>query len=300
MGAKISLSQRSIDRERVKVAASNGQLEVVKQLSNKYCYDVKLLSETLIESCYEGHLHVVKWMVEHTAADVNYTGMIRVRYTWGEEVDDYCTPLTAAYNYKHLDVVKYLVKTSRIDVNLPDSKWGYTPLIRACGRDSVQEAMYLLSEVRDLDINIANRDGNTALHFAVSSSKASGYTQLHKACMKDDEDEVARIVSNNGRIINIQDNSGFTPLHYACYFGHYDIVKTLMMAGADETITDVVRRTPAQVAKEKGHRELLKFLNKDTLMKAMKLVKLNREYVKNEKLTKTTDPHTCHIIPSYD
>ena len=93
------MSSRKIlnDRERIKVAASKGQLKDVIKLSTKFSDDVKLLSETLIESCCDGHLDVVKWMVEHTAADVNYTGVIR--RTRGEEVDLYYTPLTAACTY---------------------------------------------------------------------------------------------------------------------------------------------------------------------------------------------------------
>ena len=84
---EMSSSDTLDDRERIKVAASKGQLKDVIELSTKFSDDVKLLSETLIWSCLEGHLDVVKWMVEHTAADVNYTAVIRVTLTWGEEVD---------------------------------------------------------------------------------------------------------------------------------------------------------------------------------------------------------------------
>ena len=261
----MSSSDTSDDRERIKVAASNGQLEAVIKLSTKFSDDVKLLSETLIWSCLEGHLDVVKWMVEHTAADVNYTAGIRETLTWGEEVDGYFTPLTAACIYKHLDVLKYLVKTSRVDVNLPDSDWGRTPLITACLYYSMSLSMYLLSEVSDLDVNIANNTGFTALHFAVSCSKDYGYTQLHKACVKGDVTEVMRLVNVDDHMINAQSNAGYTPLHLACRLGHSDIVKTLMLAGADETITDNYWLTPAQVAERYRHPELLKLLNRQTL-----------------------------------
>ena len=282
---EMSSSDTSDDRKRIKVAAIKGQLKDVIELSTKFSGDVKLLSETLIWSCVWGHLDVVKWMVEHTAADVNYTAEIRGTLTWGEEVDLYYTPLTAACTYEHLDVLKYLVETSRVDVNLPDnSVWGPTSLIRACRSYSMSLSMYLLSEVSDLDVNIADNKGFTALHYAVSCSKDNGYTQLHKACIKGDVTELMRLVNVDDHMINAQDNAGYTPLHWACDRGHSDIVKTLMLAGADETITDDVWQTPAQVAEVYRHPELLKLLDRQTLWAEKQTNNLNKLTVK------------CHLV----
>ena len=255
--------------ERIKVATKNIHLKDVIELSIKFSDDVMLLNGTLIESCCEGHLDVVNWLVEYTAADVSYTGTVRGRTQWGEEVVHYYTPLTAACDYNHLDVVKFLVETSRVDVNLPDSKWGLTPLIAACRNYSFSVSMYLLSEVRDLNVNTTDNHGYTALHFTVTSSKDNGNTELHEACMKGDVTEVMRLVHINDHKIDVQDNIGYTPLHYACRFNHRDIVKTLMLWGADETVTDDYWLTPAQVAKERGHRELLPLLDRMTCWEKM-------------------------------
>ena len=121
--------------------------------------------------------------------------------------------------------------------------------------------MHLLSEVSDLAVNIADDDGCTALHFAVSCSKDSGDTQLHKACNKGNVTEVMRLVNEDNPMINVQNNVGFTPLHFACLIGHSDIVKTLILAGADETITNSELLTPTKMAEIKGYSKL-KLLDK--------------------------------------
>ena len=111
----------------------------------------------------------------------------------------------------------------------------------------------------------------------MSCSKDTGHTQLHKACDKGDVTEVMRLVNVDDHMINAQNNGGNTPLHLACQFGHSDIVKTLMLAGADETITENFLWTPARVAEAYGHPELLKLLDRQTLwaeMQTNKLIKL--------------------------
>ena len=68
--------------------------------------------------------------------------------------------------------------------------------------------------------------------------------------------------------INVQDNEGETPLHEACYRGHSYILEILMLAGADETITNDNGKTPAQVV-NREHKELLKLLDRVGLWHAM-------------------------------
>ena len=255
----MSSSKRSIYRERFINAAKYGQLKEVIELSSKFSNNVVVLSKALIESCEYGHLDVVKWLGGHTAADVNYNkGVLG-------------TPLTAACFNDDLDTVKYLVETCQADVNLPDSG-GNTSLTIACYHVSKSMSMYLLCEVSDLDVNIAYReDGNTALHLAVWRSKGFlGYTQLHGACSyRGDVTEVLSLLYVRGHKINVQDNDGNTPLHLACLYGHSDIVETLMLAGADGTITNDDGKTPAQVAERGRYNELLKLLDRDSLWQVM-------------------------------
>ena len=235
-------------------AAQNGRLKEVSDLSTIFRNDSKVLNEAFIWACREGHLNAVKWLAEHTATDVNYNN----KEVWG-------TPLSAACYNDHLHILKYLVKTCHVNVNLPDKYSDMmTPLTMACSRVSMGVLMFLLREVDDLDINIADRYGNIALHYAVWCRKYD-YTQLHVTCGRGDVTEVLRLVYVIGHDINVQDNNGDTPLHRACYYGHKNIIETLLLAGADETITNDDRKTLEQLVKGEELNELRKLLNIDKL-----------------------------------
>ena len=235
-------------------AAQAGRLEEVIKLSSRFNNDMVTLNEALRDSCYDGHLDVLKWLMEHTAADVNYN-----RGRW--------TPLTAASYYGHLDIVKYLVENCHADVNLPDSD-GDIPLTMACRFVNISVSMYFLLEVSDLDVNITDINSDTALHLAVWRSKDYN-TQIHKACIISHESEVLRLVYARNHEINAQDNIGCTPLHIACDWGYSAIVEILMLAGADMTITNDDGMTPVQVVESRRHYDLLKLLDRENLWQVM-------------------------------
>ena len=73
------------------------------------------------------------------------------------------------------------------------------------------------------------------------------------------------------KTINVLDNAGNTALHKACFNGHSDVVETLTLAGADETITN--NRGKTQVAKSAKHSELLKLLDRERLMLTVSLMR---------------------------
>ena len=254
----MALSTASHDMVRFVNALYNGRLSDVIELTNIFANDFERLSEALIESCKYNHLDTVKWLVEHTEVHINS----RQSY--------YYTPLVAASWYGCLDIVKYLIETCHADVNLPDGDY-ITPLVAACRRVSMSVSMYLLNDVGDVDVNAVDGNGNTALHYAVWFNKHhKGYTQLHMACVESgDKNVVKRLVYASDQEVNIQDNEGNTPLHRACEYGHSDIVETLMFAGANETITNDLGQSPAQVAEWTKHNELLKLLDRDSLWEVM-------------------------------
>ena len=248
----MSYPETSDDKESIFIkAACDGKLTDVIEQACKFKNEVAVLSKAMISSCRWGHMDVVKWLTVHTAADVNYKGM------W--------TVLTAACLNDHLELVKYLVESCQADVNLAENG-GDTPLTTTCCYVCMSVSLYFLCEVNELDVNVADKRGNTALHYVIWCTK-NDTTELHKACENrfGDVSEVLRLIYIRGHIINAQDNNGNTPLHLACFNGRNHIVKALMLAGAAEKITNDDRETPAQVAESRGHSELLKLLHRSSL-----------------------------------
>jgi len=60
--------------------------------------------------------------------------------------------------------------------------------------------------------------------------------------------------------INAQNSEGETPLHWACRAGNEDVVRALMICGADPKITDFHRNTVLHFAIETGNEQIVKLL----------------------------------------
>lgn len=52
--------------------------------------------------------------------------------------------------------------------------------------------------------------------------------------------------------LSLRDSNGSTALHHACEGGYVDILRALLLAGADHTLRDREKKTPRQVAEEYG------------------------------------------------
>ena len=59
------------------------------------------------------------------------------------------------------------------------------------------------------------------------------------------------------------DQNGTTPLHWAAFKGHKDVVHLLLDRGADPNIADHFGRTPLSKALGKGHLDIANILEKN-------------------------------------
>eukprot|EP00808_Paulinella_micropora_P022630 g27298.t1 len=55
------------------------------------------------------------------------------------------------------------------------------------------------------------------------------------------------------KMMNQKDEDSWTALHYACYYGHTDILGRLLRLGADYHLTNLNGATPLHMASGRGH-----------------------------------------------
>ncbi|KAK3986085.1 ankyrin-2 [Cladorrhinum sp. PSN332] len=134
------------------------------------------------------------------------------------------------------DIIRLLLQTGKAEINKRRASDGKTPLL-ACFEQSgghlASRGMWLIDEC-GADCSIADRNGNTVLHFAAKQS--SPYTHEE---MKREQDMFSKLVSA-GAPINSPNKFGKTPIHLlpargwsTLAGGNLGMVKHLVALGAD-------------------------------------------------------------------
>jgi ankyrin repeat protein len=153
---------------------------------------------------------------------------------------------------------------------------GDRPLIGAARHGQLGVARLLIE--RGANINATGHGGSTALHNAApqgreevlallldkgadaNSRDDDGMTPLMWACDNDDLGVVKMLVQHLGdQGLDERDNlSGWTALHRAADAGYNQLVRFLLLAGADPTITDNEGRTPRALAEEDHYMSMIR------------------------------------------
>uniref|UniRef100_T1IRI9 Uncharacterized protein n=1 Tax=Strigamia maritima TaxID=126957 RepID=T1IRI9_STRMM len=90
----------------------------------------------------------------------------------------------------------------------------------------------------------------------------SGYTPLHHAALNGHRDVVSMLLLHEAST-NIVDNKGSTPLHLAAWTGNTDIVRMILMQGlvpSNVNLANHDRETPLHSAAQYGHTEVVSLL----------------------------------------
>nr|XP_015195623.1 PREDICTED: KN motif and ankyrin repeat domain-containing protein 1 isoform X2 [Lepisosteus oculatus]XP_015195624.1 PREDICTED: KN motif and ankyrin repeat domain-containing protein 1 isoform X2 [Lepisosteus oculatus]XP_015195625.1 PREDICTED: KN motif and ankyrin repeat domain-containing protein 1 isoform X2 [Lepisosteus oculatus] len=231
------------------------------------------------EFCNEGAMEVKRECEEREAEKVE----IRERYELSEKMLSACTVLR-----NHLNDSKALTsKEVRACLNTIQHEW-----FRISSQKSALPAMVedYLSAFREVSpavlrhiVNMADGNGNTALHYSVSHSNfeivkrlldadvcnvnqqnKAGYTPIMLAALAAVEAEkdmqIVEELFGKGDVNAKASQAGQTGLMLAVSHGRMDMVKALLACRADVNIQDDEGSTALMCASEHGHVEIVKLL----------------------------------------
>lgn len=87
-------------------------------------------------------------------------------------------------------------------------------------------------------------------------------TQLSEAAQTGDLARLRELLHSNRDFVNMPDEAGYTPLHYAAYFGHLEAARYLLEIGADvdSVSLDPLRNQPIHAAASSGHVTVVRLL----------------------------------------
>jgi ankyrin repeat protein len=167
----------------------------------------------------------------------------------------------------HGETVSFLISEGA-QANSRDNS-GRTPLLWASHKGRTGVVQMLVQHMGKQAVQETDNSGVTALHFAAnggheetaaflisqgaqcSSRAAQELTPLMVACEKGRLGVVRLLLHHKGpEALREMDASGKLPLHWACVKGHGEVVRALLIGGADPTITDNRGRTAHAIAEE--------------------------------------------------
>jgi serine/threonine-protein phosphatase 6 regulatory ankyrin repeat subunit B len=186
------------------------------------------------------------------------------------EDEEGSTALHLAASEGHAEVVSFLLSMGAvIDTVDVDTR---TPLMSASVNGHVGVVRVLMEVMGKDELEETDGDEITALHLAAdqgheevvrvlldkgaqtSCTDVEGMTPLMDGVSGGHLGVVKVFVQHReGRGLEEVEDNGFTVLHLAAESGHVEVLRFLLVAGADLTMTDHHGRTPRALAEAKGH-----------------------------------------------
>ena len=152
-------------------------------------------------------------------------------------------PLVAALTGEHFRTADLLRRNgANLDVR---GRSGNSPL-HAAAHSGNFEVIQKLVEYDPASINVGNEIDSTPLHWASESHNFK-------------DGSVLRLLLGHGAYVNVQNQSGWTPLHLASFYGALELVRLLLEHGGVDMEHDG-GQTALQVAAEEGGDEVVELL----------------------------------------
>ncbi|VDI67760.1 Hypothetical predicted protein [Mytilus galloprovincialis] len=152
----------------------------------------------------------------------------------------------------NIDIIEVLLK-NKASFELCDIA-GKTPLHVICER--FQNSMYFRQDTKRFNVFLLEISSNcnsivkslVGYGADVNARDNEEETPLHKACRYGDYELVKTILSSNKSDLNLRNKRGETPLYLACKFRHEQVTKILVDGQADSTIEDKDGKSPLDVS----------------------------------------------------
>ncbi|XP_007948520.1 inversin [Orycteropus afer afer] len=178
------------------------------------------------------------------------------------------TPLHYAAQSNFAETVKVFLKHPSVkdDSDLE----GRTSFMWAAGKGSDDVLRTMLSLKADIDINMADKYGGTALHAAALSGHVSTvklllensaqvdatdvmkHTPLFRACEMGHKEVIQALIKGGARV-DLVDQDGHSLLHWAALGGNADVCQILIENKINPNVQDYAGRTPLQCAAYGGY-----------------------------------------------
>jgi ankyrin repeat protein len=125
----------------------------------------------------------------------------------------------------------------------------------AIGKNQYYTVRLLVDSV--FDVNEKDKDG---MEMNINAKNEAGETPLHLASEYNMDPDIVKTLLKEGAIVNIEDLSKSTPLHYAAINDKLDHVKVLIENEADVNVCNLNGFTPLHHASWKNNVKILEIL----------------------------------------
>lgn len=158
------------------------------------------------------------------------------------------TPLIKAVRNKDYQMIKFLLSLDRIDINaVDDFKYKFPPLSHAIQTHDITSFRILIDG--GADVNEPSQNTTNSYNTPLMIAAWEGQLEMVKALV------------DNGACLNQQDKkNGFTALIKAVFRNKDDIVRFLLEAGADKTISSYERKRAEDYARDNRNMKILSML----------------------------------------
>ena len=247
------------------IAASRGNWELASVLLD-HSADINLETldtmTALTIATKHGHTEFVVQLLGWPSVDIhhdNFSGLQAIHYASeagnlqllelivasGADIDamanDGSTPLMFAVQGGSRDCVSFLLDKNANRKLTKDNQWG---VLHVAAFNRAHDILNCILQGHPDEVNSANKDGDTALHLAVSS----GYMRT-----------VELLLDANANV-ECKNRQGWSPLHMACHSGYTELAKVLLQRQADIESPTNAFHTPLYLACQAGNNDCVSLL----------------------------------------